>query len=139
MFKFYFDKKPVVENSQRTDVSVFIRHNYLQVSEQMKSNGKSKLSLNNEEDIKTFIEIIEKNVQLNLKQENNGETSFTQLNPVRLSYTRSNIGKGFIFWFVCNVCSRRVRYLYFPPNSELLACRVCHKLAYRKQNKSWLN
>lgn len=138
MFKFYFDKKPVVENSQRTDVSVFIRHNYLQITDQMKRISQKKLDLNNEEDVKLFIELIEKGVKLNLKQENNGEASYTEWNSVKVTYTKSNLRKGFVFWFICNICGRRVRYLYFPPNSEVLACRVCHRLAYRKQNENRL-
>lgn len=132
MFKFYFDKKPVVENSQRTDVSVFVRHNYLQIAEEFKRSKNRELNLNDEEDILLFIKIIEKNITLNLKQENNGEVNFTKLNPVKLTFTRSNIRKGFIFWFICNLCGRRTRYLYFPPNSEVMACRICHRLAYRK-------
>lgn len=135
MFKFYFDKKPVIENSQRTDISVFIRHSYLQITDQMKELGKEQLNLNDEQDVRLFIEIIEKNVQLNLKQEINGETNFTGMNSVKLTYTKSNLKKGFIFWFICNLCGRKVRYLYIPPNSEVLACRNCHRLAYRKQNE----
>lgn len=136
MYKFYFDKKPIVENSQRTDISVFIRHNYLQLADQIKGTFKRELNLNHEQDVKLFIEIIEKSIKLNLKQDNNGEASFTEMNPVKLTYTRSNLEKGFVFWFICNICSRRVRYLYFPPNSEVLACRNCHRLAYGKQNES---
>ncbi len=136
MYKFYFNKKPVVENSQITSVSVFVRHNLLQINEQMGKLKKRKLDLNNEEDVKSFIEIVEQYIKLNLKQENGGEVSFTELNPVKLTYTKSNLGKGFVFWFICNRCGRRVRNLYFPPNSEVLACRRCHRLSYRTQNEN---
>ncbi len=136
MFKFYFDKKPIVENSQRTDISVFIRHNYLQITGQMKELGKKQLDLNNEHDVKLFIELVEKSVTVNIRQENNGEASFSDINSVKVTYTKSNLEKGFIFWFICNICNRRVRYLFIPPNSEVLACRKCHRLSYRKQNES---
>lgn len=136
MFKYYFDKRPVVENSQRTNVSVFIRHNYLQVKDQLKEKG-VEFDFNNEKHVKLLIEVLEQGIKLNLKQENNGNVSCTEhMNPIKLTYTRSNLGKGFIFWFICNLCGRKVRYLYFPPNSEVMACRNCHKLAYQKQNEN---
>lgn len=136
MFKYFFDKKPVVENAQRTNISVFIRHNYLQIQDRVKSIGKDPLDLSNETDVQTFIRILEEGVTLNLRQDNNGETSFSEPNKVHITYTKSNLSKGFVFWFVCNCCGRRVRYLYFPPNSEVLACRRCHRLAYKKQNEN---
>lgn len=135
MFKFQFDKKPVVENSQRTSASVFVRHNYLEMIEQMNRMGKPRLDLNNERDVELFVKTIEESIKLNLKQEVNGEVVFTEANSIKLTYTKSNLGKGFVFWFICNICGRKVRYLYIPPNSHILACRACHRLAYRKQNE----
>src|SRR3989344_4028033 len=135
MYKFYFNKKPVIENSQANNASVFVRHNYLQIRDQLKKVGKE-LDLGKEEDVKLFIELVGQSVTINLRQENNGEVSTTEyMNQIKLTYTKSNLNKGFIFWFICNLCGRRVRYLYFPPNSEVLACRTCHRLAFRKKNK----
>ncbi len=136
MFKYYFNKRPVVENSQVNNVSVFVRHNYLLIKEKLKEKGED-LDLNKEEDVKLFVKIVEQGVTVNLKQEKNGEVSTTEyMNPMKLTYTKSNLNKGFIFWFVCNLCGRKVRYLYFPPNSEVMACRRCHRLAYKKQNEN---
>ena len=117
-----------------------MRHNLLQINNQLKGLNKKQLNLDIEQDVQLFIEIVEKSIRLNLKQENNGETSFTErMNTVKLTYTKSNLGKGFVFWFICNLCDKRVRHLFFPPNSEVLACRSCHRLAYKKQNETKFN
>ncbi len=132
MFKYYFNKRPVVENSQVNNVSVFVRHSYLLIKEKLKEKGEY-LDLNKEEDVQMFIDLVQQSVTVNLRQENSGNVSCTEhMNPMKLAYTRSNLGKGFIFWFICNLCGKKVRYLYFPPNSEVMACRSCHRLAYKK-------
>lgn len=138
MFNYQFNKRPIVENSQINSVSVFVRHNYLLIRDKLKQLGKE-IDLNKEGDVKLFIKIVEQGVTINLKQEKSGEVSTTEyMNPIKLTYTKSNLRKGFVFWFICNLCDRKVRYLYFPPNSEVMACRKCHKLVYRKQNESHL-
>lgn len=136
MFKYSFNKRPIIENSQINNVSVFVRHNYLLIRDKLKEKGRD-LNLNKEEDVQMFIDLVKQSITVNLRQENNGDVSCTEhMNPMNLTYTRSNLGKGFIFWFICNLCGRRVRYLYFPPNSEVMACRRCHRLAYKNQNES---
>ena len=132
MFIHSFGKRPIVEESQKINASVCMR-NYLL---DRPSGSIFKLDLSVEEDIKGLIEEMEKGITLNLKQEKSGKFEFTKQNPVKFSYTRSNLGKGFIFWFICNVCGSRVKYLYFPPNSRVLACRTCHRLTYDRQNES---
>jgi hypothetical protein len=41
-------------------------------------------------------------------------------------------------WLRCPRCDRRAAALYLPPDShvEEMACRVCHRLAYRSQRRS---
>jgi len=97
-------------------------------------HSKGILDLRKEECVKDLIKMIEAGSSLNLKQEINGNLEFTEPNKVRMVYTRSNLGKGFVFWFICEVCGRKVRYLYIPPNSQITACRRCHRLAYGNQN-----
>lgn len=136
MFRYSFDKRPVVENSQRISAGVFVRNYYLELKQKTAGDKETLTDLKNEEFIRDLIDMIERNSTINLKQEINGKTEFTKPNKIQLTYTKSNLGKGFVFWFVCGVCSRRVRYLYIPPNSQITACRECHKLAYRIQNEN---
>lgn len=133
MFSLRYGKRPVVEESQKISAAICVR-NYL--FERTVSIVSHKLDLNNEQDVKELISEIESGTTFNLKQGNGTDTDFTEPNRVKLTYSKSNLGKGFVFWFICNICSRRVKYLYFPPNSIVLACRNCHRLTYDKQNES---
>jgi len=133
MFSLRYGKRPVIEESQKISAGVCVR-NYL--IERPISIISRKLDLNNEEDIKDLIQEIENGTTFNLKQEKDGATEYTEPNKVRITYSKSNLRKGFVFWFICNICGRRVKYLYFPPNSTVLACRNCHRLTYDKQNES---
>lgn len=136
MFKYHFDKRPIIENTQRVNVSVFVRQNLLELNERFKNIGKEPLNINKEEDLQLFIRIIHEKVTLNLRQENLGKLEFSEENPVRLTYSRSNLNKGFIVWFVCNFCGKKVRHLFIPINNSELACRRCHRLAYQSQNEN---
>ena len=128
-------KKPLIENSTRISVGSCVR-NYL--LDQSKINNKSDelLNLNNEDVVKKLVNDIGSGTTINLRKDFNGKIEFTESNHIKITYTKSNLGKGFIFWFLCNLCASRTRYLYIPPNSHILACRKCHRLAYDRQNDS---
>lgn len=134
MFINSFAKRPIIENSQRISATVFVRNFYLELIRKVPAGKRDKHGLTKEEFVKDLIKKVESESTINLKQEVNGKIEFTEQNKVKMTYTRSNLGKGFIFWFICEVCGRKVRYLYIPPNSQVSACRACHRLAYDCQN-----
>jgi hypothetical protein len=133
MFSLRYGKRPVVEESQKISAAICVR-NYL--FERPIPIGSQKIDLNNEQNVKDLISDIEGGTTFNLKQQNGLDNDYTEPNRVKLTYSKSNLGKGFVFWFICNICNKRVKYLYFPPNSTVLACRNCHRLTYDKQNES---
>ena len=133
MFSLRYGKRPVVEESQKISAAICVR-NYL--FERSIPIFPHRINLNNEQDVKDLISEIESGTTFNLKQQNGLDNDYTEPNRVKLTYSKSNLGKGFVFWFMCNICDRRVKYLYFPPNSTVLACRNCHRLTYDKQNES---
>jgi len=135
MFSLRYGKRPVVEESQKISAGVCVR-NYLFDANNPRSIIKKEYNLNNEEDVRGLIKDIETGTNINLKQNNYGKIDYSKPNNIKLTYTKSNLGKGFVFWFICNICGRRVKYLYFPPNSAILACRNCHRLTYDKQNET---
>ena len=49
----------------------------------------------------------------------------------QVDYVPSNLGNGFIFYFVCDQCQALVRNLYRPSMGDSWRCRVCHKLKYK--------
>ena len=128
-----YEKRPLVENSQRVSASICVRNFLFEFKHTTIDKG---FDLSSEEDIKNMLRRIESGTTFNLKQEKDGNVELTEPNNVKMTYTRSNLGKGFVFWFICNVCGRRVKFLYFPPNSQVLACRKCHRLTYDKQNEN---
>lgn len=136
MYIYKYNKRPLIENSQSISAGVFVRNYYLDLKKNASVNNMDSFNFKDEQFVKDLIGQIEQNSTLNLKQETNGRVEFTEPNKVKLTYTKSNLGKGFIFWFICGVCGRKVRYLYIPPNSEVAACRICHRLVYDKQNES---
>lgn len=46
----------------------------------------------------------------------------------------SNLGRsrGYLFYFICNSCERRVKFLYFHTYVESPMCRKCYRLPYSK-------
>ena len=50
---------------------------------------------------------------------------------VLLSRSKTGFG-GSRFWFSCPLCNKRIGVLYKHPVSQILACRTCLGLDYRK-------
>jgi len=135
MFRPFYNKRPLVEECQVIRVSNSIRSQYFQVKDSYKNLYGKDVDFQDEESVKKFINLVKGSIRINFTQTVNNETYQSKPNPINLTYTKSNLGKGFIFWFICNGCGRKVRFLYFTPYSEELLCRNCHHLAYEKQNK----
>ena len=55
----------------------------------------------------------------------------------KVDFVRSNLGKskGAIFYFICNSCHRRVKYLYEYNSCYSPICRKCCRLGYKYPNK----
>ena len=135
MFNLSYNKKHIVEESQQVN-AISVINNYLLDRKQQKDS--KKVDMNSEEQVSDLLKEAESNITINLRQ-NEGvgrEPSYSTLNNIKFMHTKSNLGRGFIFWFMCNLCNKKKRYLYFPPNSEVLACRTCHNLSYQQRNES---
>jgi len=58
-------------------------------------------------------------------------------NEQKVDYVRSNLGRGYIFYFKCNGCGRRVKDLYRYSELNSPVCRTCCGLGYdTPSNKS---
>jgi hypothetical protein len=55
----------------------------------------------------------------------------------RFDYVWSNLNTGAVFYFLCDQCGRRVKYLYQPDGTLNYRCRVCHKVRYPAKTKSY--
>jgi hypothetical protein len=87
-----------------------------------------------------------KEAQWVLGQLNTPQARFGSLRSVQsdgkcwqqFDFVQSNLRNGYIFYFVCDRCGRRAKYLYQPDGLFYYACRDCHKLSYpapQRRNK----
>jgi hypothetical protein len=60
------------------------------------------------------------------------ETGIPYWNEQRVDYVPSNLGRGFLFYFICNQCGRRVKYLFEYSSIKEPVCRRCCRLSYKK-------
>jgi hypothetical protein len=55
---------------------------------------------------------------------------FFYWNTQKVDFVPSNLLKGYLFYFICIYCDRRVKYLYRHKTYEQPSCRTCCKLGY---------
>jgi len=60
------------------------------------------------------------------------EIAGAYVQEVTIVSTPSNL-EGFVRWFICPACQKRVGKLYLPSGEAVFLCRKCHDLAYRAQ------
>ena len=55
----------------------------------------------------------------------------------KVDYVDSNLGsgKGVVFYFICNRCNRKAKYLYRLSYTDEPLCRVCSNLRYGQPNR----
>lgn len=54
-------------------------------------------------------------------------------------YIQSNLGRGYMFYFICSSCDSRVKFLYKPDPESPYWCRKCHGLEYPKGFSNQVN
>ncbi len=55
---------------------------------------------------------------------------FFYWNSQKVDFIPSNLHKGYLFYFICAYCDRRVKYLYKYRTYNEPSCRTCCKLGY---------
>lgn len=61
------------------------------------------------------------------------DNGFSYWSEQKVDYVPSNLGrgKGYLFYFICNGCNRRVKYLYEYNLCYSPLCRTCCRLKYK--------
>lgn len=54
-------------------------------------------------------------------------------NEQEVEYVRSNLGLGFLWYFLCNHCGHRAKYLYEYSTLECPLCRPCLGIDYERR------
>ena len=127
MISLGYGKKPSIKNSQFVNSFVLVRIFLLDL---YKHNPDYKFDLTKESGIKDLIDKAQKITTINLQSNNGFQKESSEENHIKLTYIKSNLGRGFIVLFECLSCGRKVKNLYFPPNSLICACRNCHRISY---------
>ena len=60
------------------------------------------------------------------------ETGLPYWDEQLVDYIDSNLGQGYIFYFICNRCGRKVKYLYEYDMTRSRLCRICCRFEYRR-------
>jgi hypothetical protein len=127
MINLGYGKKPTIKNSQVINSSVLVRSFLIDCA---KKDLKNIFDFKSEAGIENIIREIETATTINLTKTDNGKLETSEQNRIKLTYIKSNLGRGFIILFQCLLCDRKVKNLYFPPNSLVCACRNCHHISY---------
>lgn len=53
----------------------------------------------------------------------------------KFDYVVSNLNRGYIFYFLCNRCERKCRYLYYISSRFQPFCRTCCRLRYKAPSR----
>lgn len=62
---------------------------------------------------------------------------FFYWNEQKVDYVPSNLGRGrgYLFYFICNGCGRRIKYLYECTPLDTPLCRICCCLGYKEPSR----
>jgi hypothetical protein len=118
---------------ERISISDYLRA-FLQELYTMESRRTELRTLGEASRIKGLMNIPENTLFKSLNDIRSGQPYW---NEQEVDFVPSNLGKnrGFIFYFICNSCQRRVRHLYFLSSIDEPLCRVCSRLHYKQANR----
>ena len=126
------DRRRTITDASRFDIS-----NYLQTFLQKLSADEKRLVKINSQGEAERIKLL-----LNMPQNNQFISSMymdghAYCSEQEVDYVQSNLGSknGYIFYFVCGNCERRVKYLYSIYNEEEPYCRTCLRLHYKQPGR----
>lgn len=117
-------QRPVVGEMPRISASALL-HN-LQIEHKVKYDDGDWMRIRNDTEAEIMKGI------LNNKYHKYESLEVPQHDTVlQFDYVKSNLGKGYIFYFVCK-CGKRALHLYQVAKDSPLGCRTCCQLRYKK-------
>lgn len=117
--------RPSVQETQRINITAVMRKLHIELS--TKYDTSYWKHIRTQEEAERVKELI-----------NNSYTRFESLevpqhdSAMQVDFIASNLGKGYVFYFVCK-CDRRVVHLYQTSKDQPLQCRQCAHLKYKKR------
>lgn len=117
--------KEFIDRIERIDITDYVQTFLLG----FKKNHGVALKINNfgtAEYLKSLLNSSQNRVCLPLESLN----GFFYWNSQKVDFVSSNLSKGYIFYFACSYCDKRVKYLYQYRTYDEPSCRTCCKFGY---------
>lgn len=137
MSRYYYDKKPTVEECKDLSIHFLKKNGYLK-PDSFRYGGIQWFWAGCEwGDIKFCVDTANKTIRFIYKVKGGDEDETTwELKDYtyQLATTPCHFG-GVRYWFLCGFCHRKVGVLYFYGKKHL-ACRTCLNLSYKSRNQS---
>jgi hypothetical protein len=114
----------------RIDATDYIRRCVLEIFKNPR-----KLTIRTRSDADHFKSVFNDPKNTTFKSMRDIQTGDPFWNRQLVDYALSNLGRGFIFYFVCNWCKRKVKYLYLDTYLDAPLCRKCSRFPYRQPTR----
>jgi len=128
----YTHKNSEITNRlERIDISDYVRKHILFIE---KNNGWSfnLASVHDVQQVKAILNLPENTSSKSIRSITDGEYYW---HKQLVDFIPSNLGKGYLFYFLCNKCEQRVKYLYQYSYCESPLCRTCCRLKYKAPSR----
>jgi hypothetical protein len=125
--------KEVRERFHRIDIAEYVRTFLLELARLEKKPFIKLNSLSAMDRVKGLLNIPENTT---FKSLSDIRTGFPYWEEQQVDCIGSNLGRGYIFYFICNGCGRRSKYLYEYSMTLSPLCRVCCRITYRRKSNT---
>ena len=122
--------KDFIERVERINITDYVKTFVLSYNKKHNIKLKTNYSTGVEY-LKTLLNSSQERVCPYLEQLN----GFFYWNTQKVDFVPSNLHKGYLFYFVCSYCERRVKYLYRYKTYNEPSCRTCCDLEYISPNR----
>ncbi len=124
--------KEIPQRMERRDITDYIRTGLLHLQQKG-----YRFNLSHPLEVKRLQELLNDPRNTTFKSAKDVSSGFCYWNEQRVDFIPSNLGKehGFIFYFLCNSCHRRVKYLYEYNLCYSPLCRTCCRLKYKAPSR----
>ncbi len=123
-------KEPAITILERKDITLYVRAFRLH----MRRQGRV-FDTRQEATVKYMVELMNEPENTTFKSTRGLQSDRCYWDYQRVDYMSSNLHRGFIFYFRCNGCGDRVKYLYEYSMVEAPLCRICCRLKYRQPGR----
>jgi hypothetical protein len=129
-------KQAVLDRIERKNITDYIRQGIFELRRQGYY-----FNLNNPQEAVRLKELLDNPLNTSFKSGRDPMDGFYYWHDQKVDFVRSNLGhdRGVLFYFICNSCKHRVKYLYEYSSCYSPICRTCCRLGYKYPVKKLRN